>query len=89
MPAEGGYRTQSIPGTQGRGSFSAAQAIIDRGLAWPGVENNARLGMLFEATTNIPGIAHTSLGGTAPEILFGFDSLPLLKPLGPAIPIAP
>lgn len=51
---------------------SAAIAIAERGLtAWPRAVNNAQLGVVWQATQNIPATFRTSIGGTAPEVLIG------------------
>ena len=47
---------------------SASEAIIERGLNWPGIVNNAKLGVIYKANGNVPSMKRTSLGGTSPEI---------------------
>ena len=82
---DSGYGT--VPGVSGPlgQSFSpgsgvpttAAEAIADRGLMIYNT-NNAQQSIVYQAMSNIPALARTSLGGTAPELLINptyFDSL--------------
>ena len=68
---------------------SASQAIFDRGLNWPGVVNNAELGVIYKANRNLPATFRTSLGGTAPEIKVLEQYRSSLKPVGGFVPIHP
>ncbi|MDE3046572.1 MAG: hypothetical protein KGJ02_08035 [Verrucomicrobiota bacterium] len=63
---------------------SASQAIVDRGLNWPGVINNAELGAVYRANKNVPCMVRTSLGGTAPEIEISRDFKDLFVQIGEA-----
>jgi len=68
---------------------SASQTIIDRGLNWPGVVNNAEMGVIYRANQNLPATFRTSLGGTAPEVLIAPAYRSGLQQVGGFVPIAP
>jgi hypothetical protein len=68
---------------------SASQTIVDRGLNWPGVVNNAELGIVYRANQNLPATFRTSLGGTAPEILIAPAYRSGLQQIGGFVPIGP
>ena len=68
---------------------SASQAIIDRGLNWPDVVNNAQMGVIYRANQNIPATFRTSLGGTAPEIKILEQYRRGLQRVGGYVPIGP
>ncbi|MGI8604873.1 MAG: hypothetical protein ACR2OZ_18035 [Verrucomicrobiales bacterium] len=68
---------------------SASQTIIDRGLNWLGVVNNAELGVSYRAGQNLPVTLRTSLGGTAPEVLIAPPYRSGLQQVGGFVPIGP
>jgi hypothetical protein len=68
---------------------SASQAIIERGLNWPGVVNDARHGVVYKAEKNIPCMSRISLGGTSPEIEILSEYQLMFKQIGEYTRIAP
>jgi len=68
---------------------SASQTIIRRGLNWPGVVNNAEMGVAYRAIQNMPATKRTALGGTDPEILIAPPYRNGLQQVGGFVPIAP
>jgi len=68
---------------------SSSQAFIDRGLNWPGVVNNAQMGVIYSANQNLEATFRTSLGGVAPEVLIAPLYRSSLQQVGGFVPIAP
>jgi hypothetical protein len=67
---------------------SASEAIATRGLDIPGVQNNARLGIVVEATETIPVTTRTSVGGTAPEVMVPKKLREILKVIREGVEIS-
>lgn len=68
---------------------STSEAIIERGLNWPGVVNNARFGVVYKAEKNIPCMSRISLGGTTPEIEILSEYQLMFKQVGEYTQITP
>jgi hypothetical protein len=71
---------------------SASQTIVERGLNWPGITNNAQFGVIYKASGNVPSMVRTSLGGTTPEIEIAKGYRFILKEVGETgnyIPLGP